>query len=153
MDNILFFIEEIIIKYDLEKDLIENDSELKDALSKAEDIPERVFFKFIFSNKIANYEKQELPLDIPSMKLKKIIEDLINKKESLSNLPTLIQENLKISPEISNKIAEEIRANKELMDEINSTKIPEENNDIEDNIESQKEEPKKTKSIGYELLK
>lgn len=151
MDNILFFIEEIMIKYGLEKELIDNDANLKDMLSRSKDIRDRVFFKFLYSEKIYNYEKNGIPLDIPSIKLKKIIEDLIDKKISLNNLPKLIQDNLNISPEISKKITEEIEKNKEITDEMSTIKADKEEDDItEETIE---EETKKTKSIGYELLK
>ncbi|MFZ3054809.1 MAG: hypothetical protein WA091_02420 [Minisyncoccales bacterium] len=142
---IITFVEEIMVKYGLEKELIENDAVLKDKLSQAKDAQERVFFKFTYSKEIDNYEKQNIPIDIPSVRLREVIEKLIDKKITIDNLPTVIQENLKISPETSKKISEEILNNDEIMNELNSNEtIP---------AEEQKEEPKKTKSIGYELLK
>jgi hypothetical protein len=152
MNNLLSFIEEIVVKYDLEKDLIENDADLKNVLSKAKDMSDRVFLKFIYSNKIANYEKQNLILDIPSMRLKNIINNLIDKKISINDLPALIQQDLKISPEISEKITEDIKNNKEIIEEINNQK-PINENDFSPE-KSEKDTPKtSTKSIGYELLK
>jgi hypothetical protein len=152
MNNILSFIEKIIIEYDLEKEFIDNDADLKNVLSKAEDISDRVFLKFLYSSKITNYEKQNLPLDVPSMKLKGIIENLINKKISPNELSSVIEKNLEISKDVSEKIAKEINENKEIIEEINSIKpSQEENHPIEDD---QKEVPKNnTKSIGFELLK
>lgn len=145
---IIIFIEELMIKYGLEKELIENDVDLKSKLSQAKDIQERVFLKFTHSKEIENYEKQNIPINIPSVNLRKIIEKLINKKLPVDDLPSAIQENLKISPEMSKKISFDILNNSEIMNELNSNI----NAPVEKQAEKN-EEPKKTKSIGYELLK
>ena len=148
MEDLLFFVEEIMVKYGLEKDLIENDADLKKMLSEVKDIPERVFIKFFFSNKIENYEKQGLPVDIPSIKLKGIIERLIDKKISLKDLPNIIQDELRITLEISEKISRDIEKNKEIVDEINTANpLPEKSSEEEKVIDVPK------KSIGLELLK
>lgn len=152
MNDLLSLIEEIVVKYDLEKDLIENDANLKNALSKAKDMSDRVFLKFTYSTRIADYEEQNLPLDIPSIKLKNIINNLINKKISINELPKLIQQDLKISPEVSDKIAGDIKNNKEIIEEINTTEPTKENNLSEEKLEKDTHKTT-TKSIGYELLK
>jgi hypothetical protein len=152
MKNILSFIEEIMVKYDLEKEFIENDTVLKNKLLSAKNLSERVLFKFFYSNKIINYRKQGLPLDIPSMKLKYIIDDLIDQKIFLKDTPLLIEKDLEVSSEIAKKIAEEIEKNKELIDEINTIKPAEIESDSAEK-ELLKTEKNSTKSIGYELLK
>ncbi|HNY36233.1 MAG TPA: hypothetical protein PLD14_00945 [Candidatus Pacearchaeota archaeon] len=151
MLNILPFVEELVDKYELEKDIIENDEILKNKLSGVNDYSERVFIKFLYSDELKNSIINDIPLNTPFAKIKKIIDGLINKKIDKDNLSLTLQKELVISPEISEKISEDILGNEDIMNEVIAVKIIENEEEGED---GQKIEPKKTtKSIGYELLK
>ncbi|MFZ3057559.1 MAG: hypothetical protein WA092_00785 [Minisyncoccales bacterium] len=151
MLNILPFVEELVVKYELEKNTIENDEILKNKLSGVSNYSERVFIKFLYSDELKNSIINDIPLNTPFAKIKKIIDGLINKKIGKDNLSLTLQKELVISPEISEKIAEDILGNKDIMNEVIAVKIIENEKEGED---GQKIKPKKTtKSIGYELLK
>ena len=149
MLDILSIVEEIMVKYDLEKDIIENDATLKNKLSGIKNYSERIFIKYLYSEKINNFIQKNLTPDIPSVKLREIVEELIDKKISFGDLPNIIEKRLKISPDISKKISVDLEGNKEIATEM--ARVKEFDNDDEKKEPEKKE--KNTKSIGYELLK
>jgi len=155
-DSILSFIEDIVLQHGLEKKLIAEDLLLKKKIEETADRSEWPIIKIFYGEKIRErMAKGEKVEDIlPSAKLKNIIYDLIEKKLSYDNLPTLIEKELKISTEISKKISESIEKSQEIKNAPLSEEIIElENNDSEDTPEKNTEDDIKKKSIGYELLK
>ncbi|MFA5086235.1 MAG: hypothetical protein WC468_01380 [Candidatus Paceibacterota bacterium] len=150
MFDIISFVEEVVTKYDLEKNIIEDDIDLKNELSDADNYSERAFIKYLYSKKLEAFEEGNITPNTPSEKLRGIIEKLIDKKISVNDLPTAVQESLRISAETANKIVEDISKNKGLNDEIAASVKTKESESPE---EKPDEEKKGTKSIGSELLK
>lgn len=150
--DIVYFIEGIVLEYNLEKDFIEGDSLLKKKMENVTDLAERISIKLLYSQVISDYINNNKPLEeiLASFKIKKIIEQLINNKINFDDLNILLSQNIKASPEIIKSIEEKIRNNpsiKEIMN--NEAEGDKEIVDIEEN-------PKKitsTKSIGNILLK
>ncbi len=150
--DIVYFIEGIVLEYNLEKDFIEGDSLLKKKMENVTDLAERISIKLLYSQVISDYINNNKPLEeiLASFKIKKIIEQLINNKINFDDLNILLSQNIKASPEIIKSIEEKIRNNpsiKEIMS--NEAEGDKEIVDIEEN-------PKKitsTKSIGNILLK
>lgn len=154
--DIVYFIEEIVLEYDLEKDFIEGDVLLKEKMAGVTDLAERISTKLLYSQVIDNYINNDKPLDevSASFKIKKIIEQLINKKISFDDLNTLLSQSIKASPEIIKSVEEKIRTNtsiKELMD--NEAEIDKENKEIVIDTEENLKKNTNTKSIGNILLK
>ncbi len=107
--EILNLLEEIVDRYNLEENLIENDSRLKEKLSLAKTPEEKRVFKFLYSKKINEYIKLKKPLEeiSTSIALKKIIKKLINKKISFEESEKEIKKTLpnqKIAEEVSKHI-------------------------------------------------
>jgi hypothetical protein len=150
--DIVYFIESIVLEYNLEKDFIEGDSLLKKKMENVTDLAERISTKLLYSQAINDYINNNKPLEeiLASFKIKKIIEQLINNKINFDDLNILLSQDIKASPEIIKAIEEKIRNNpsiKEIM-----------NNEAEGDkvIVDIEENPKKitsTKSIGNILLK
>jgi len=150
--DIVYFIESIVLEYNLEKDFIEGDSLLKKKMENVTDLAERISTKLLYSQAINDYINNNKPLEeiLASFKIKKIIEQLINNKINFDDLNILLSQDIKASPEIIKAIEEKIR---------NSPSIKEiMNNEAEGDkvIVDIEENPKKitsTKSIGNILLK
>ncbi len=150
--NTLPFIEGLIVKYGLERELIENDPVLKEKLSGIEDYSDRVFIKFLYGEQLKNSIIKNIDIETPFTILKKIVDELISKKITTGELPQVLRERLKITSDMAGKIAEDITRNEEVISEMASIKIPEKTAD--ENTKNLEERPEKnTKSIGYELLK
>lgn len=141
-EKILIFLADIIVKYSLEKDLVDetfNDLRNSQTLERSF----ALFFNDIIEKRMERGEKIE---DFnPIVKLRLIIDSLINNKISYESLPSLIEKNLNISPKIANEIFLLIKENediKELRDGL-----------VFDNMPPGEDNRIDKKSIGYELLK
>lgn len=150
--EIIYFIESIVLEYDLEKDFIEGDDLLKKKLSGVNDLAERISNKLLFSKTINDYIKNNKPLEeiLASFKIKKIIEELINNKISFDDLNALLSQSIKTSPEITQSIVEKIKINP-LIKELMSSEVGE-SEELIDGEENSKKNTN-TKSIGNILLK
>jgi len=143
--NIISFLGEIILTYRLEKEIIdksfnylENSNKLEKALS--------LFFNDRVMERI---DKGENPEDFhPLLRLRLIIDDLINNNISYEDLPLLIKEKLGVSLLIANEISSSIEDN----EDIKKLRNEEDTEEIEEYLDS-KEAMVKEKTIGYELLK
>lgn len=143
--NIISFLGEIILAYRLEKEIIdksfnylENSNKLEKALS--------LFFNDRVMERI---DKGENPEDFhPLLRLRLIIDDLINNNISYEDLPLLIKEKLGVSLLIANEISSSIEDN----EDIKKLRNEEDTEEIEEYLDS-KEATIKEKTIGYELLK
>ncbi|MFA5714158.1 MAG: hypothetical protein WC998_00275 [Candidatus Paceibacterota bacterium] len=150
------FIEEIMIKYGLEDKLIENDALLKNKISGVEDLSERAVLKLLFGEKIKEQEMAGKSLEdiLPSMRLKRILEKLVDKKISYKDLPGLIKSGLSTDQSMTDEIVKLIENNTELHAAINK---PVENKIVEEEITEEESAQKiiteNKKSIGNELLK
>lgn len=107
--EILDLIEDIVVQYNLEENLTIDDPKLKEKLSSAKTLQERRVFKFLYSKKFKEYIQSKKPLEEISafIKLKKIIESLINKKLSFGDAKNKIKEvlpNQSSAEEISSSI-------------------------------------------------
>ncbi|MFZ2390367.1 MAG: hypothetical protein WAW15_00925 [Minisyncoccales bacterium] len=152
---IVSFIEELMIKYHLEDNFIEGDPLLKEKLSETENISDRAVLKLIFGEKIKEQLKTGKSLEefLPSMKIKRIIEGLLEKKYSSKDLPELIKTALNISDSEIKEISDAISSNVEILKLIAQ---PLSETDTEENINESTEEEKKVinkKSIANILLK
>lgn len=151
-DDIIYFIEGIVLEYNLEKDFIEEDVLLKKKLSGVDDLAERISNKLLFSKTINDYIKNNKPLEeiLVSFRIKKIIEQLINNRISFDDLNALLSQNIKVSPEVIQSITEKIKKNPSIKELIDS-KIGETEELISNEEDSKKNT--NTKSIGNILLK
>lgn len=153
--EILSFIEEIMIKYGSENYLIEDDPLLKNKLSETKDLSERTVIKLIFGKKIKEQKMAGKSLEdiLPSMRLKRILEELVNKKLSFKDLPELIKKELHTEQLIADEIEKLIENNAEIINLINNPIVSE---NIEEELEDESTKKINTeniKSIGSELLK
>lgn len=143
--NIISFLGEIILTYRLEKEIIdksfnylENSNKLEKALS--------LFFNDRVMERI---DRGENPEDFhPLLRLRLIIDDLINNNISYEDLPLLIKEKLGVSLLIANEISSSIEDN----EDIKKLRNEEDTEEKEEYLDS-KEAMVKEKTIGYELLK
>lgn len=143
--NIISFLGEIILAYRLEKEIIdksfnylENSNKLEKALS--------LFFNDRVMERI---DRGENPEDFhPLLRLRLIIDDLINNNISYEDLPLLIKEKLGVSLLIANEISSSIEDN----EDIKKLRNEEDTEEKEEYLDS-KEATIKEKTIGYELLK
>jgi hypothetical protein len=155
-DDIISFIEEVMMKYGLEDELIKGDSPLEKELSEVKNLYERFAIKFVFGQKIKQLRESGKSLEdiLPSMKLKRILEKLINKKISFDDLPELIKNDLHTNQEVAEDISKSIEKNKEIVEILNGLTL---NEDVEENDEieelDKKVDSENKKSIGGELLK
>ena len=141
-EKILIFLADIIVKYNLEKELVdETFNDIKDSQTIERSFA--LFFNDIIEKRMERGEKIE---DFnPIVKLRLIIDSLINNKISYESLPSLIEKDLNISSEIANEIFLSIKENediKELRDGL-----------VFDNMSPGEDNCIDKKSIGYELLK
>lgn len=153
-DSILSFIEEVVIQFDLEKDLTGDDLLLKKKLEETTDKSEWPVLKVFYGEKIRERlsKKEKIEDILPSAKLKNIIDDLTEKKTSYNDLPAIIEKGLKLSPEVSKEISKLIEKNSAIKN------APSEKENVESDTSaltdfSENPEELKKKSIGYELLK
>lgn len=152
----IFFIEDVVSKYELEKDLIENDQPLKEKILKSKSPAERLALKFSYSKLINDNVKRGIPLKdfLPSIKLINILDGFLNKKFALSELSSLIAKELKISLEKAQAISEYIKKNQEkIKEDIDEVRIDAASNDITDIKNLDEVSIKNKKGIGYEFLK
>jgi hypothetical protein len=154
---ILSFIEEIMIKYNLEDDLVKDDFALQKQLSDKPDLSYRSVLKLLFGTKIKELRMAGKSLEeiLPSVRLKTIIESLINKKSSYNELPGLIKKDLNLDDEKTNEIVGAIKNNIEIIKLINQPLSGEviENHEEEANIEEEKINTTNKKSIANMLLR
>jgi len=152
--RIIAFIEKLAEKYNIEKFDIENNQPLKDKIAKAESFPEKMSLMFLYDKKVDEYIKAHKPLEdlFPSLKINKIVEDLINKKIVFDDLKTLLQKNIVIDPSVIDYLAKEIANNQDINDLMNN-KTTEENTEKEKIDEQIINNQISIKSIGYELMK
>lgn len=155
-DDIISFIEEVMMTYGLEDGLINEDLLLKKKLSEVNSLSERASLKLLFGEKIKDQQKMGKSLEdiLPSMKLKRILEKLIDKKISYSDLPNIIKIDLVVDDTIAKKISDSIKNSQKINDAVNNQIT---NDEL---IEEEIEEPEEVvglsntkKSIGGELLK
>lgn len=151
--DIALFIEDIVLKYNLEKDFIEKDVLLKKKLDGITNPAERISLKFLYSQEIGQYIENNKPLEeiLTSVKIKKIVEQLINKKIEFGDISSLLSQNIKAEPEIIKSIEEEIKNNPKIKEAIEGEPTP----ILEENYNEEQDLNKKTntKSIGNMLLK
>jgi|GEM_PF-6242080 len=102
----LSFIESIIEKYELEKE-IENEEEVKKRLEKVDDFLTRAGIKFIFSKKIGELIEKKSLKELPSFKLKELIKELGEGRVSDEEISNVIEKRLKVSQKISKQIAKD----------------------------------------------
>ena len=141
-EKILIFLADIIVKYNLEKELVdETFNDIKESQTIERSFA--LFFNDIIEERVERGEKIE---DFnPIVKLRLIIDFLINNDISYESLPSLIEKDLNISSEIANEIFLSIKENediKELRDGL-----------VFDNMSPGEDNCIDKKSIGYELLK
>lgn len=150
--DIVYFIEGIVLEYNLEKDFIEGDSLLNKKMENVTDLAERISIKLLYSQAINDYINNNKPLEeiLVSFKIKKIIEQLINNKINFDDLNILLSQNIKASPEIIKSIEEKIRNNPSIKEIMNNE--AEGDKEIVD-IEENSKKITSTKSIGNILLK
>jgi len=99
----LNFIENIVVRHGLEKDLVENDPVLEKNLQSAESPEERRVAKFLHSQKIKECLALKRPIEevSASVAIVKIIEKLINKEITFNDLGEILKsalEKLNIDP-------------------------------------------------------
>lgn len=155
-DPIISFIEEIMMKYGLEDDLIKGDSLLEEELSEVKNLYERFALKFVFGKKINEQKRAGKSLEdiLPSMRLKRILEKLINKKISYKDLPDLIKKDLHSDQATAEKISKLIEENKEIANILNGLIVEENVEGDDEAVEIEKKESLESKkSIGSEFLK
>ncbi|HNP79602.1 MAG TPA: hypothetical protein PKI00_02015 [Candidatus Pacearchaeota archaeon] len=116
--KILDFIEELAEKYNLDKE-IENDPVVKEALSDANSIGEKQFIKIIYGG------------NFPSLTLKNIIKDYINKNLSSGQIETTIKEYLFLETDIAMQISQDIIKNNSINELLINPEM-----DIDTNIEN-----------------
>jgi len=137
-NEIISFLGEIIIKYNLGKDFVDN-QELNnlDPLERA--------FALIFNKNVSERFKkgEDVMKSHPFFKLKFIIDKLINNIIDYEDLPILIKNNLNISSLEAEEIYLLIKKNQEI-------KRLKESKEVDNNIIDREI---KEKSIGYQLLK
>ena len=155
--QILSFIEDIMIKYGLEDNLIEGDLLLEKKLSEINDLSDRAALKLLFGEKIKEQEMAGKSLEeiLPSIRLKRIIESLVDKKTSYSDLPKLIKRDLDVDDIKANEISEAIKNNAEIIKLINQPLVE---NAVEEDIDEKGDNKEKIdtenkKSIANVLLK
>jgi|GEM_PF-2159800 len=154
-DYIISYIEEIMIKYGFENSLIENDLLLKKKLDEVKNLSERASLKLIFGEKIKDQQRSGKSLEdiLPSMRMKRILEKLINKKVSYDDLQALIKEALNTDGATAKEISESIKKNPEIAEVINNQATEsDKDEDFEEEFETGPNKEGK-KSIGSELLK
>lgn len=151
--DIMLFIESVVFEYNLEKDFIDGDVLLKEKMSDVTDLAERISNKFLYSQQIISHLKNDRPLEeiLVSFKIKKIIEQLVNKIITFEDLHLLLSQSIKASPEIIKSIEEKIKVNPQIKNAIESEieGLAEEKIDDEEVVN----EKTNTKSIGNILLK
>lgn len=118
----LNFIENIVVQYDLEKNLIENDPLLEKKLQSAQTPEERRVVKFLHSQKIKEYLILKKPLEeiSASIAIIKIIEKLINKEITFNDLGLFLKaamEKLNIDPKTIKEVSQSIKNNEKIIED------------------------------------
>lgn len=110
-DRIFEFVEKLVQKYELEKD-IDNEEEVKKRLKGAKTSLVRLGIKFLFSKKLKDLLEKEGNLEsLPSKKLERCIESLIKKEISLKDFNFLLQKELNLSKEKTERLNKDIENN------------------------------------------
>lgn len=119
------FIEWLVLKYNLEKFLQEDDPIFTKEINAVVDPLEISSIKFFFSKKIRQMLKDFLLPTLPSAKLIKIATAFINKKIDLENLILSIQQNLQIDYSLASVLAKEISLNQKIIEDRSNETIKE----------------------------
>ena len=104
----LSFIEEIVEKYGLEKN-IEEEEEVKERMKKTENFLEKIGIKFLFSKQITKMLEEGTIENLPSIKLRKIIEKIQKGELSEKELDSILEQNLNIPLITAIKIGKDIK--------------------------------------------
>jgi hypothetical protein len=144
-------IEQLVLEYGLEKELIEKDPILKEKLGSSDDLANRIFTKLLFSKeaKKAMADKKPLSGVFVHSAICKIVKNILNNKINPSQLSLIMQNELKIPSEISNQISQKILASQFFKNDLSEI------TDEEDYAEKQTKysQNKSTqKGIGQELI-
>jgi hypothetical protein len=143
-NDILSFIGEIIFKYDLAKDFIDDKNQ------KDEDILVKTINLFFNEKVIERKKRGEDPADFhPLSKLTIIIDDLINERIFYAELPFIIQEKLELPLKDACDISLMIENNKQIIEAIETENF--QNEDSSETIEQKS--VLKNRSIASEFLK
>ncbi|MDD3170176.1 MAG: hypothetical protein PHW71_00080 [Candidatus Pacebacteria bacterium] len=119
----LNFIENVVVQYDLEKNLIENDPLLEKKLESAQNPEERRVVKFLYSQKIKEYLILKKPLEeiSASIAIIKIIEKLINKEITFNDLDLFLKaamEKLNIDSKTIKEVSQSIKNNEKIIEDL-----------------------------------
>jgi hypothetical protein len=149
------FIEWLVLKYNLEKFLQEDDPIFAKEINSVIDPLEISSIKFFFSKKIKQMLKDFLLPTLPSAKLIKIATAFINKKLEPQDLALSIQQNLEIDPSLAYTLAKEINLNPKIIEDRSGEIINENFGDepgysLEDNL-TVKIGPQKRTGLSQEL--
>jgi hypothetical protein len=140
--NILSFLGEIILTYKLEKGIIDK----KFDYSKNSNKLESAFSLFYNDEVMKRIDERKDPADFcPIIKLKLIIDKLINNEIFYEDLSFLIKDEFEVSLLLASEISSSIKNNKDI-------KNLKDSEDKEEYLE-ENESSFKEKTIGYELLK
>jgi len=104
----LSFIEEIVEKYGLEKN-IEEEEEVKERMKKTENFLEKIGIKFLFSKQITKMLEEGTIGNLPSIKLRKTIEKIQKGELSEKELDSILEQNLNIPLITAIKIGKDIK--------------------------------------------
>lgn len=156
-DYMLSFVEGIISAYKLEEDLLENDLLLKEKIEETDNLSDLPIIKILYSEKVKERLEKGVSLEevLPSIKLKNILNKLIDKEIDYEELPKIIGEKLEVDESIAKKISDTIKKSPEISKERNTPiteKATEESNEPK-KIPIEKQNIDNEKSIGYQLLK
>jgi hypothetical protein len=104
------FIEQIVVDFGLENDLIENDPTLKQALAKSKNLSSRIATKLFYSKKVKEAFESQKPISdvLVSAAISKITKDILNKEIDASQFSSVLQDKLKISTEVAEEISKKI---------------------------------------------
>lgn len=145
------FIEELVMQYDLEKNLLENDPLLAARIKLAKTPEERRVIKFLQSKKIKECLDFKKPLEevSASVAIAKVVEKLINKEIAIDDLEKELKlslEKLNVEQKTIEEIAKKIANNENVIKDM----ITEEN--IEEDEYFPEEQEEKPKGIAQELM-
>lgn len=155
LEEIADVTDRLISKYDLEKE-IEEEETVKKALKDVESLADRRGIKFIYSKKVNEQLKKSKSFSeaTPFGRLKKIINEFIEKRINLKDLPLTIEKRLGLSTKKSEQLAGDIQdcfpsfVKKETFENgeessVKEMKITEKKENIEEKKVVEKKEPVK----------
>jgi len=148
------YIEKVMIGHGLEDSLIENDLLLKKKLSEVKNLYERPAIKLIFGEKIIEQKDAGKTFEeiLPSVRLKRILEKLIDKKMSFKDLSVVIENDLGTDKSTAEEISKSIEKNIGLIGPAEEQIFNQNEEDAPQEADRKKPAENK-KSIGNELLK